>query len=785
MRMLIKRHLNPSAAIPRRRPRVSRSKEIAVVAIVLCCTSVGSLCRAKEPPNGPSLPGLVSAPRKLPGIGRWQLARKCPRGPTAAIAWNADGTEIAYSDDTYVRICDAQTLETKSFLAGHSGPVTGIDWNHQTHRIASSNCDGTVRIWSAAGRLEKVLEPNAGELKSVAWTKDGARLAASSDRGSVCLWSANGRLTLLQISHAPINCLAWSPDGESLVTGDDDGHVKLWTAAGKLVRDCDGSVSRVIAAAWSPDGKHFAATTYGAQEPNTEREHTEAWIYAADGSIAATIASESNTSGLCFSADSQRLAIHDVDREMRLCDLHGAELEKIRVPLSATSHPNGIAWAPRGDQVALGSVGLVTVMNLSDRSTHSSPAGPRPRISAEPLPLAVPSPDLKRWFVHGLNADAYEVWSAADGKREATLPEPLETNRQPKWSPSGDEIAYVEHANRLRVWHVGAPSSRVVFESESPLAIIAWSRDGKALAALDQSGNLKAARPDGKILLQQKAAAPLNVPQNGIRDPLSRMVFSSDGKFIAVVESDAVQMITLDGTAAKSVPVAKSNPGGWGANMWLSNDSLWLTTMRKGGKLDGQILTFNLRTGARTLLEKFGDEFTSVDCSPDGKFVALGFDTGFWQVRRLDDPAAAPLESLPAVHLLTIRSIAFSPDGRRFATGGWDGWIKIWSSEGTLLQTLYGNAWPVHVLTWSTDGQRLLSVARDHTTQLWSLQTGRPQLRFETARQRELTLITEDGRIFGPSTRQLDEEFWALIEKPTGDMEIVGYADFLQRIAAH
>jgi WD40 repeat protein len=203
MRMLIKRHLNPSAAIPRRRPRVSRSKEIAVVAIVLCCTSVGSLCRANEPPNGPSLPGLVSAPRKLSGIGRWQLARKCPRGPTAAIAWNADGTEIAYSDDTYVRICDAQTLETKNFLAGHSRPVTGIDWNHQTQRIASSSCDGTVRIWSAAGRLEKIHEPNAGELKSVAWTKDGARLAASSDRGSVCIWAADGRLTLLQISHAP------------------------------------------------------------------------------------------------------------------------------------------------------------------------------------------------------------------------------------------------------------------------------------------------------------------------------------------------------------------------------------------------------------------------------------------------------------------------------------------------------------------------------------------------------------------------------------------------------
>jgi WD40 repeat protein len=756
-----------------------------VAAIVLCVASVGGSCLAKEPPNGRPLPGLVSAPRKLPAIGRWQLARKIPRGLTVALAWNADGTEIAYSDETYVRICDAKTLETKKFLAGHSGRVTAIDWNHRTHRIASSSYDGTVRVWSAAGLPEKMFEPNAGELKSVAWTNDGTRLAAASSRGSVCLWGADERLVSLQISQVSINCVAWSPDGANLVTGDDEGHVKLWTAGGKLVRECDGSLTRVIAAAWSPDGKHFAATTYGEQEPNTEREHTEAWIYKADGSTAAMITAESNTSGVCFSADSQRLAIHDVDREMRICDLHGTELEKIPVPIGTSSHPSGMAWAPQGEQVALGSAGVVTVMNLRDRSTHSTLAGAQLRVSAEPLSLAMPSPDLKKWLISWPNADSYEVWSAADGKREATLPDALERNTQASWSPAGDEIAYVEHANRLRVWHVGAPSSRVVFESENPLAIIAWSRDGKTLAALDQSGNLKAARMDGKILLQQKATAPLNVPRNGMRDRLSRMVFSADGKSIAVVEREAVQMIPLDGTAAKSIPVANSNAGGWGANVWLSQDGLWLTTMRKGGKTDGQIATTNLRSGARKLLDKFGDEFTSVDCSPDGKFAAIGFDTGFWQVRRLDDPAAAPLESLPAVHFSTIRSIAFSPDGRRFATGGWEGWIKIWSSEGKLQQTLYGHDWPVHVLTWSTDGQRLLSVGRDHTTLLWSLATGRPQLRFETARQGDLTLITEDGRIFGPATRHLDEEFCTLIEKPTGDMETVDYDDFLQRTGGH
>jgi WD40 repeat protein len=782
--MQIHCHLRAATAGPRRRTPGARPNWIALAAIVLLCTRAEGLCHAKEPANGPPLPGVVSAPRKLPGIGRWQLARKSPRGSIAAIAWNGDGTEIAYSDHTYVRICDAQSLETKKFLAGHAAPVTGIDWNHHTQRLASSSYDGTVRLWSAAGLPEKILEPNAGPLHSVAWSKDGTLLAASSSHGSVCIWGADGRLALLQISQAPINCVAWSPDGARLVTGDDDGHVKLWTAGGKLVHDCDGHVSRAIAVAWSPDGKHFASATYGEQEPNTEREHTEARIYTANGATAATIPSESTTSSLRFSPDSQRLAIYDL-RIVRICDLRGAEVDRIQVPLPTTTHPNGIAWAPKGEKIALGSVGFLMVKDLGDGSSRTSPPGPAVAQSMRPLPLAIPSPDLEKWLVRWPNAESYEVWSGAEGKREATLPEPIEKVARPTWSPSGDKIAYVERSNSLRVWRVGSQASEVVLTSENPLEIIAWSREGDALATLDQAGNLRVAKSDGKILLQHKVAPPVIIPENRMQDPISRVVFSSDGKSIAVVERAAVQLIPLDSSAAKTYVLKKSNPGGWGANFWWSNDGLRMTTERKQGKLDCQILTWTLQTGAQTMLDKFGDELSSIDCSPDGRLVAIGYDTGFWQVRRLDDGAASPLESDPAVHLSTVRSIAFSPDGRRFTTGGWEGWIKIWSREGKLLSTLYGNVWPVHNLIWSSDGQRLFSVARDRTTVLWSLQTGRPLLRFETARDQELTLITEDGRIFGPPPQRLGREFWALIEKPTGEMETVGYSEFLQRTAQH
>ena len=58
-------------------------------------------------------------------------------------------------------------------------------------------------------------------------------------------------------------------------------------------------------------------------------------------------------------------------------------------------------------------------------------------------------------------------------------------------------------------------------------------------------------------------------------------------------------------------------------------------------------------------------------------------------------------------------------------------------------------------------------------------------LRFDAAGDETITVITEDGRIFGPPTERLNHDFWALLEKPSGEIETVGYADFLKRIAGH
>ena len=98
--------------------------------------------------------------------------------------------------------------------------------------------------------------------------------------------------------------------------------------------------------------------------------------------------------------------------------------------------------------------------------------------------------------------------------------------------------------------------------------------------------------------------------------------------------------------------------------------------------------------------------------------------TGSSLTRRYILPAGAEL--VPQFgHSTGVRSVAFSPDGARIASGDLEGAIKLWdAASGKLLRTLEGHSKEVTSLAFSPDGARIASGSLDHTVKLWSAANG-------------------------------------------------------------
>lgn len=76
------------------------------------------------------------------------------------------------------------------------------------------------------------------------------------------------------------------------------------------------------------------------------------------------------------------------------------------------------------------------------------------------------------------------------------------------------------------------------------------------------------------------------------------------------------------------------------------------------------------------------------------------------------DGLSQPQLDLQIGHRLIATSVVYSPDGRSFATGSWDGTVKIWNEDnGEIERTLSGNKYAVNAVAFSPDGKILASAS--------------------------------------------------------------------------
>lgn len=75
--------------------------------------------------------------------------------------------------------------------------------------------------------------------------------------------------------------------------------------------------------------------------------------------------------------------------------------------------------------------------------------------------------------------------------------------------------------------------------------------------------------------------------------------------------------------------------------------------------------------------------------------------------------------------LLTIVYLfVFQCDGTLLATGSYDGYARIWTTDGILASTLGQHKGPIFALKWNKKGNYILSAGVDKTTIIWDAASG-------------------------------------------------------------
>jgi WD40 repeat protein/serine/threonine protein kinase len=171
---------------------------------------------------------------------------------------------------------------------------------------------------------------------------------------------------------------------------------------------------------------------------------------------------------------------------------------------------------------------------------------------------------------------------------------------------------------------------------------------------------------------------------------------------------------------------------------------------------------------------------TSVAYSPDGRRLASGDN----KTVKIWDSATG--KNLLGIDTDLVNSLAFSPDGQRLASGhdfGPEGIVKIWdSSTGKELLHLYTEG-PVNSVMFSPDGRRLALGGDDRTVKIWD-STTRKELFALRGHSGAVTSVafSPDGQRLASASNDHTVKIW---DSATGKelLSLKGHADAVRSVA--
>jgi len=613
-----------------------------------------------------------------------------------------------------MRLCKVDPLVIRD--RGDKTEFYGMAFSPDGEQLASADGDGIVTIWdSRTGKVIKSFPAHTGRVLSVVFHRDGKHLASRGADKTVKVWD------LTTTDQAVFTELCdWISIGACTVAFSSDGRLLAW-GSDKVVKVYDwkrreflrplpGHDFHTIPVAFSSDGRLATATF---------REGVKVWD-AQTGKLLRPIDHDVPVGALAFTPDGKWLASASRRGPVLLWD---STTGAVRKPFdSHTGNVECVAFSPDGRYLASG--GEDKTVRVWDAATGREILGLNGH--TDKCWCVAFSPDGRR-LASASSDGTIRIWDATplkgnEGQEIRTLDHGDEV-RTVAFSPDGLSIASGGDGYLAKVWDAQTGDSTAEFRDHEdpkggnvPVFCLAWHPDGHRIA----SSSVDTVRVwDARTGVQDFSLACKS--QNPV-------AFSPDGRYLVTGDgTGAVQV--WDGKTGEELGTLDIHRQSIGGLVFSRDGDLLASAGRDGTvkvwdakRLDKQDLDGKPKPRIPPIQARVPGPGVNIAFSPDGRRLATGGEKNtviIWDVQTGDE-----ILPLWGEHSGEVYAVAFSPldDGRLIATAGEDSAVKIWDSHsGTLIRSFRGHTALVSSLSFSPDGCRLVSGSRDKTVKIWDM----------------------------------------------------------------